>query len=87
MGTFDVGTSNASTGTQVWRTEATGGPPFADWTQVNASGFGDAANDVSYALRLFNDSVYLATQNASVGTQIWRTQASGSVPFADWTRG
>ncbi len=39
-----VGTSNETTGAEIWRTASVGGPPFTDWTQVNFNGFGDSNN-------------------------------------------
>jgi 6-phosphogluconolactonase (cycloisomerase 2 family) len=75
-----VGTLNPTTGCQIWRTQASGGPPFTDWTQVNTSGFGSAANTNAHHWAVFNNYLYVGTANADTGTQIWRTGGTGSPP-------
>lgn len=56
-----VGTDNSAdgyTGTEVWRTQGAGGPPFTDWFQVNVDGFGDAKTGTTTALIEFNSNLY-----------------------------
>jgi hypothetical protein len=82
--------SNEVTGCEVWRTAAVGGPPFTDWTQVNADGFGDADNGGGN-LGVYNNFLYVVTDKdedvgAKGGCEVWRTAAVGGPPFTDWTQ-
>ncbi len=83
-GFFYMGTYNAGGG-QVWRTAATGGPPYTDWTQVNTDGFGSANNKYCRSLVVYGGSLYVGTNNTA-GGQVWRTVASGGPPYTDWTQ-
>ncbi|MBU1669983.1 MAG: IPT/TIG domain-containing protein [Actinobacteria bacterium] len=75
---------------EVWKTAASGGPPYTDWVQVNADGFGDASNWGAYSLLSFNhdatDYLYVGVGNNSTGVEIWRTAAAGGPPYSDWTQ-
>ncbi len=71
-----AGTRNNATGTEVWRSACSEGPPFADWQQVNASGFGAAANIGSYSLRFFNENLFAAVSNDTTGVEVWRSITS-----------
>lgn len=68
-----VGTYNASTGGEIWRTKGLGGPPFTDWEQANADGFGDANNSSAASGVVFEDNLYVGTWNNTTGGQIWRS--------------
>jgi len=68
-----VGTYNASTGGEIWRTKGLGGPPFTDWEQANADGFGDANNSSATSGVVFKDNLYVGTWNNTTGGQIWRS--------------
>ena len=78
-----VGTLNAiGAGGEIWRTAAVGGPPFTDWTRVNAGGFGDPNNVGVFSMTGFGQYLYAGT----VGGQVWRTRAVGGPPFTDWVQ-
>jgi hypothetical protein len=79
-----VGTLNEDTGCEIWRTAAAGGPPFTDWEQVNSNGFGDSNNGEAEDLILYNNKLYVGTDNRTTGCEIWRTAAAGGPPFTDW---
>lgn len=66
-----VGTQNATTGGEVWRTAT--GAAQADWEQVNTDGFGWQANSGVMTLLGFDNHIYAGTSNASTGAEIWRT--------------
>ena len=80
--------SNEVTGCEVWRTAAVGGPPFTDWTQVNADGFGGGNNNSAVELAVYNNSLYAVTSDefGVTGCEVWRTAAVGGPPFTDWTK-
>ncbi|MFH1150555.1 MAG: hypothetical protein V1748_08785 [Actinomycetota bacterium] len=93
MGVFEsrlhVGVENGATGCEVWSTGAAGGPPYTDWVQVNADGFGAAANRSVRGLCVKGSYLYAAVDNSggagSVGS-IWRTTAVGGPPYTDWEK-
>jgi len=72
-----AGTSNSSTGAEVWRT-ANG----TDWTQVNADGFG-AGNWAVMSFAGLGGSLYAGTGNGTTGGQIWRCQVCDG---SDWAQ-
>ena len=77
-----AGTSNASTGAQVWRLDTNGA-----WTMQVGNGFGDPANGGVDHMLAFSGQLYAGTwnwnaaANSSNGGQIWRSP-NGS----NWTR-
>jgi len=68
-----IGTYNASTGGEIWRTKGLGGPPFTDWEQVNESGFGDVNNTEIWRGTVFGTYLYVGVANEATGGQIWRS--------------
>lgn len=81
-----VGTRNERDGVEIWRTAGVGGPPYTDWTQVNASGFGDSDNRHAASMAVFNGYLYVGTDNEDTGAEIWRTAGVGGPPYTDWTQ-
>ncbi len=71
-GNLYVGTYN-SAGAEVWAYDGT------DWSQVNQNGFGSAANVTVRSMTLFEDRLYMGTQNDTTGGGVW------SYDGADWT--
>ncbi|MFH1150010.1 MAG: IPT/TIG domain-containing protein [Actinomycetota bacterium] len=71
-----VGTYNASTGCEVWRS-----PDGTAWTQVNTDGFGDASNESALSMSVFGPHLYVGTGNDSTGCEVWRTDDGTT-----WTR-
>ncbi|MHB8896918.1 MAG: hypothetical protein ACYC99_17325, partial [Candidatus Geothermincolia bacterium] len=80
VGTYSLG------GAQVWRTACAGGPPFTDWVQVNASGFGNMNNDSIMSMASYGGYLYAGTMNYTDGCQVWRTAAAGGPPYTDWVQ-
>ncbi|MBU1671168.1 MAG: hypothetical protein KKF41_04710 [Actinobacteria bacterium] len=82
-----AGTFNESTGCEVWGSAGTGGPPYSDWEQVNADGFGDADNQGARPIEVVAGSeMYVSTFNSSTGCEVWRTAGVGGPPFTDWVQ-
>lgn len=88
-----AGVSNEWTGCRAYRTALSGGPPFIDWTQVNASAFGEGApinNKYIPSMIFYNSYLYVGTSTEGVvgghGGQLWRSALSGGPPFTDWTK-
>ncbi len=81
-----AGTYNPANGTQIWRTAAAGGPPFADWVRVNTSGFGSTGNQDAWSMTVFNSRLHVGVENTATGCQIWSTGAGGGPPYTDWVR-
>jgi hypothetical protein len=76
-----AGTLNSTSGGEVWRS-ASG--DSGTWTQVNADGFGEAANQRISALAAYGGYLYAATHHSVPGgVQVWRCQACDG---SDWTR-
>ncbi|MBN2004280.1 MAG: hypothetical protein JXA21_13075 [Anaerolineae bacterium] len=61
------GTSNDSTGAQVWCTE-----DGATWTKVNSDGFGDPGNSLVASTGVFSGALYVGMVN-DAGGNVWRT--------------
>jgi streptogramin lyase/photosystem II stability/assembly factor-like uncharacterized protein len=85
-GRLYVATRNVSTGIEIWRSSLLGGPPFTDWVQVNTDGFGDSNNSDTNSSLDFNGYLYVSTDNAVTGIQVWRTAEVGGPPYTDWER-
>jgi hypothetical protein len=84
-GCLYVGTDNYQ-GCEVWRTAGAGGPPFTDWVQVNADGFGSANNDTALSMTVFGSALHVGTLNETSGAGVWRTAGTGGPPFTDWVQ-
>ena len=80
-----VGTYNWSTGCEVWTTAGVGGPPYTDWTQVNADGFGDSSNEKALSMVAYGSKFYVGTYNWN-GCQVWSTAGVGGPPYTDWAQ-
>ncbi|MDD5716015.1 MAG: Ig-like domain-containing protein [Patescibacteria group bacterium] len=65
-----VGTSNATTGAEVWAYDGD------VWSQVNTDGFGDANNVIISSMAEYNGSLYVATYNEITGVEVWRYRSS-----------
>ncbi|MBU1670256.1 MAG: hypothetical protein KKF41_08760 [Actinobacteria bacterium] len=82
-----VGTLNLVSGCQLWRTAGAGGPPYADWVQVNTNGFGGTNMGIS-SMATFShggtDYLQVGTANVLGGCEVWETAGAGGPPFADW---
>jgi hypothetical protein len=63
-----VGTTNDTTGGEVWRT-----PDGASWNQVNSDGFGSGENWELSSFAVFDGYLYIGMRNDSSGAQIWRS--------------
>jgi hypothetical protein len=62
-------------GTNVWKTQALGGPPYQDWSRVNlVPGFGDGLNKSSSSMAVYDDNLYVGTDsiNYLTGTELWK---------------
>jgi len=81
-----VGTLNNVSGCEVWRTGFTGGPPYTDWAQANADGFGDGNNTEAPCMYAHMYDLYVGTLNATTGCEVWSTQRSGGPPYTDWVQ-
>lgn len=66
-------TKNSVTGTEVWRTQAVGGPPYTDWTQVNTDGFSDLSNEDAPFFGKHDGYLYVSTSKTFGGGEVWRT--------------
>jgi len=55
-------------------------PARGEWTQACVAGFGDPTNGGIFELEVFNNHLYAATFNHSLGYQIWKTPATGKAP-------
>lgn len=51
---------------------------------VSEPGFGDETNATIFEMAAFNDNLYVGTGNMVNGYQVWRTDASGPLPY-NWT--
>jgi hypothetical protein len=81
-----IGTSNPN-GCEIWMTSGVGGPPFTDWSKVNANGFGVATNFASTSMVVKGSYLYVGTDTGWAGLgSVWRTSGSGGPPFTDWTK-
>ncbi len=70
----------------LWRTAGSGGPPYTDWTQVAAAGFGDANNGSVFSLTVMGNRLFAATENGSTGCEVWASSGTGGPPYADWAQ-
>jgi len=78
-GALYAGAYNSTTGMEVWR--STDG---ANWSQVNPDGFGDSNNvgaTWNNDTAVFNDSLYLGTNNTANGGEIWQMLKSTYLPL------
>mgnify|MGYP000719449514 CR=1 FL=1 len=66
----------AGGGCEVWRTSATGGPPYTDWAQVNSDGFGDPGNRGALSMIPFGDLLMVGTENVATGCEVWAYDGS-----------
>lgn len=73
-------------GTALWRTDGNLAPPYNQWQQVNANGFGNGRNHNICGLAEFNGKIYAATWNQTQGFEIWRATPGKDAPFRDWER-
>ncbi|MHB8897001.1 MAG: IPT/TIG domain-containing protein, partial [Candidatus Geothermincolia bacterium] len=79
-----VGIYNSSTGCQIWRSAAAGGPPYTDWVQFIDDGFGDVNNRDASTMTVFDTLIFVGTYNSNTGGELWRTNgASGQQVNAD----
>ena len=88
-GSLYVGTTNESTGGELWKTDGVGGPPFTDWVQVNQDGFGDKDNNVTATgLAVYDGNLYVGSghENTATGCRVWKTGGVGGPPFTDWVQ-
>jgi len=79
-----VGTTNYTSGAELWRSAGVGGPPYTDWAQVNVDGFGDAFNGCISALLMGNGFIHAGTENLSTGCEMWRSSMVGGPSYTDW---
>jgi DNA-binding beta-propeller fold protein YncE len=63
--TLYVGAGNSTSGLGIWKTS-----DGTTWEQVPPDGFGDSNNDVA-SLAVFNDNLYVATENWANGGEVW----------------
>jgi uncharacterized repeat protein (TIGR01451 family) len=73
---ISTGDLSALVGCQVWRTNGTVDPsdsPRLIWEKVMDGGFGDTQNGVILSSAVFNESLYMGTQNFVDQAEIWRT--------------
>ena len=75
-------TWNSTTGGEVWSTAGAGGPPFTDWEQVVAEGFGDVENIYANSMAV-TDTLYVGTFNDITGTEIWQFGLSVAALITD----
>ncbi|MFH1151472.1 MAG: hypothetical protein V1748_13465 [Actinomycetota bacterium] len=83
-----VATSNGTTGAEIWVTAAAGGPPFTDWAQVNADGFGAAVNGGVESMVVKGSYLYAAVGDywgANV-SRVFRSTGTGGPPYTDWVQ-
>lgn len=66
-------TKNPVSGAEVWRTQAVGGPPYTDWTQVNIDGFSDVSNEDAPFFGKYDGYLYVSTGKTFGGGEVWRT--------------
>jgi flagellin len=77
-----IGTSNDTTGCEVWRSSN-----GTNWSQVNTDGFGDAANTSGLDMIVSGGYLYLGVWNSDTGGELWRCAASsGCNQPADWSQ-
>jgi len=62
-----VGTTNATTGAELWRTE-----DGEFWAKIGPSGFGDPDVVVASAAEVFQGSLYVGAHRRFAGAQVWR---------------
>lgn len=68
-----VGTTNTSTGAELWRcTLASGCDINGDFSQINSDGFGDATNDDIQDFQIFRDYMYSAVSDSTDGPTTMR---------------
>jgi uncharacterized repeat protein (TIGR01451 family) len=66
----------SSTGCQIWRTNGTvdpSTPPKLTWEKVMDGGFGDSQNGAIMSSMVFNNKLYMGTQNFADQAELWRT--------------
>jgi len=73
-GYFYVGTRNAVTGAEVWRTRI--GSQQSEWSQCNTDGFGNSDYQHIQAFYIFRGFLYVvvSTYDSAVGLQVYRTK-------------
>ncbi|MBU0731760.1 hypothetical protein KKC88_02670 [Patescibacteria group bacterium] len=64
-----VSTYNATTGTEIWRTDDN-----FNWAQINTDGFGDSQNTYVSAMIIWKNRLWVATYNEDTGTELWKWQ-------------
>jgi len=64
-----VGTEN-NTGCQVWRSAMVGGPPYTDWTKVNADGF-DGTSTRAVSMADFGGRLFVGTYRRGNPCDLW----------------
>ncbi len=74
-GRLYAGTSSRN-GCEVWSTAAEGGPPYTDWSQLAAGGFGDADNREAATMEVLGDTLHVGTFNDTVGCEVWSYDGS-----------
>jgi branched-chain amino acid transport system substrate-binding protein len=70
-------TCNPETGTQIHRSS-----DGVRWEKVAPDGFGDRRNRSTYGSAVFDDRLFLATDNNVNGTQVWQRLTSAYLPLA-----
>jgi hypothetical protein len=63
-----AGTTNEETGCEVWRTNSI----YSEWEKVVDEGFGNKNNDWVMSGKIFNDELYMGTQNP-LGLEVYKT--------------
>ena len=81
-----AGTGKTGAGCELWRTAGQGGPPYADWAQVNSDGCGDNNNTAIVSMAAYAGGLHLGVVNAATGCEVWRTAGQGGPPFTDWAQ-
>lgn len=85
-----IGTESArafnKVGCQLWRTDGNLAPPYDQWEQVNADGFGNPRNHNICGLGMLGGKMYAGTWNWTQGLEVWRATPSKTVPFSDWEK-
>lgn len=78
----------SNNGAEVWRCRITTGcDAQGDWAQVNSNGFNDTNNDETYDMHVFNNYLYVFTNNDDSGTEIWRcSKVSDCDAQNDWVQ-
>ncbi len=86
-----VGTESArdtqwTEGCQLFRTDGNLAPPYDQWEQVNANGFGNGHNHNICGLATLDGKLYAGTWNLTQGLEVWRATPAKNAPFADWEK-